>query len=69
MIRVSGGVPTSLEPIPMSGKQLIVEGLGQMCGNGTSGLGSTDPNTSSEHNQSGLTDELLAQLTTQLPSC
>ncbi|GFW45326.1 hypothetical protein TNCV_4734331 [Trichonephila clavipes] len=32
-------------------------------------LGSTVPNTSSQHNQSGLIDELLTQLTTQLPSC
>ncbi|GFX89563.1 hypothetical protein TNCV_72561 [Trichonephila clavipes] len=29
----------------------------------------TDPNTSSHHNQSGLIDELLPKLTTQLPSC
>ncbi|GFX36667.1 uncharacterized protein TNCV_580461 [Trichonephila clavipes] len=32
-------------------------------------LRSTGLNTSSQHNQSGLIDELLAYLTTQLPSC
>ncbi|GFV30321.1 uncharacterized protein TNCV_97961 [Trichonephila clavipes] len=32
-------------------------------------LRSTGPNTSSQHNQSGLIDELLTWLTTQLSSC
>ncbi|GFU04825.1 transposable element Tc3 transposase [Trichonephila clavipes] len=32
-------------------------------------LGSTSPNTFSKHNQRNLIDELLARLTTQLPSC